>query len=374
MQNFSICKIILWTILSIACFSSFAGKLVTPDALYYFDDKNGEIVSIVRRSDKVTTISGVKNLYLLKNRLKDFHADGSCDRVIMLQKSKDEIFFRCNNPQLPDMQIEKRYFLVNNCLYREFTYINNSREKRYILPFTEMHFSKDFFDNAYYFGAGYLGPYRPVEKPSSPLKVEKYKQSSKGMVLINPTLKQGSAANIRIKINDKTVLPWWQSTIGRYREMEDRLWYLPDGWRMCGGCLDTEKNGGRIRYTDMLVFFHGDLIHFFDEIIAKNPDFSATMQAIPPTNAFVMDMFCMPQWGHEPYLKYLTNLTEEGNIIFRSLLSADWADSRWRDGFKGRSFGDVTGEEARDYIRNINNISPRIAMGTYSIAIATDKY
>lgn len=369
-----ICKIISGLIPAALCSIVFAGELATPDAMYCFDDKNGELASIIRRSDKAVTVSGVKNSYLMKSRLKDFQADGSRDQVTASKKSGNEIFFRCINPDLPDMQIEKRYFLVNNCLYREFTYINGSREKRYILPFTEMHFSKDFFDAGYYFGAGYLGPYQPAEKPSSPLKVEKYKQSSKGMVLINPVIRRGSAANIRIKINDRTVLPWWQSTIGRYREMEDRLWYLPDGWRMCGGCLDVEKNGGRIRYTDMVVFFHGDLIHFFDEIIAQNPDFSAAMREIHPINDFVMDMFCMPQWGHEPYLKYLTRLTEDGNIIFRSLLSADWADSRWRDGFKGRSFGDVTGEEARDYIRGINRISPRIAMGTYSIVIATDKY
>ncbi len=369
MRNFLFITALLCTV------AAAGGELVSQSAVYRFDGKNGEITQIIRRRDGAAVVRAVKNSYLVKNRLKDFQAEGGDDKVTGTESPKGELVYTCTNPALPGMTFKKRYFLVNDTLYREITYTNNSKEKLYILPFTSVHFEPGFFDSGYYFGAGYLGPYRPAEKVSSPVKVEKYKQSSKGMVLVNPDTKLGSIANIRLKVNDQVVLPWWQSTIGRYREMDDRLWYLPDGWKMCSGTLDMEKDGGSIRYTDMLVFFHGDLITLFDDILAQNPDFKKAMASIPPApDDFLMDMLCMPQWGHEPYLKYLTQLTGEGNIIFRSLLSCDWGDYRWRDGFNGRNFGRITGEEARDYVRNIHSISPRIAMGTYSIVVAADKF
>ena len=346
----------------------------TKSATYIFNDKTGEISSVIRNKDNYKSVIGTENHYLMMNRYNDFRANGAMDKVSNVKATRKDIVFTCTNEKLPDIVIVKRYFVVNDSLYREFTFTNNSSQKRYIIPFTDVHFAKSVFDKAYYFGAGYLGPYQPVEKVSSPTRVEKYVQSSKGMVLINPDNKRGSFANVRVKINNTVVWPWWQSTIGRYREMEDRLYYLPDGWRMCWGTLDLEQKGGKISYTDFMAFFHGDLHNFFNNIMLKNPDFNREIKSLPKANDFLTNFFAMPQWGHEPYLKYLVNMASEGNIIFRSMLSADWGDYRWRNGLKGKGNGFITGKEIRDYIQNINKISPRIAMGAYSIIIATDKY
>jgi hypothetical protein len=70
----------------------------------------------------------------------------------------------------------------------------------------------------------------------------------------------------------------------------------------------------------------------------------------------------------------MTDMNDEGSIIFRSLLSADWADYRWADGFTSRGGGHITAEEVQNYIHNIHNISPRIMMGVYAITIATDRF
>ena len=184
----------------------------------------------------------------------------------------------------------------------------------------------------------------------------------------------GSYANVRVKINDNVVFPWWQSTIGRYREMDDRLYYLPDGWRMALGCLDMEPDGGKIRYTDIISFFKGDLVYFFNNLIVKDPDFSAVLKKIPPVHKDANDILTVVAWGHEPYLKYLSKMTDDGYIMFRSLLSADWGDYRWHDGFNSRGGGFITGEEVRDYVKNMHDISPRIKMSVYSILIGTDEH
>lgn len=367
-------KISYFLILLFLALQLYSAQIKTKFATFVFNEKNGEISWVIRNKDNAKAVISTKNHYLMMNLTNDFKSNASLDKVIKIQKSKNSFTFSCINEKLPQIIIQKRYFLVNDTLYREFTFVNNSSEKRYIIPFTDVNFEKSVFDKAYYFGAGYLGPYQPVAKVSSPTRVEKYVQSSKGMVLINPNKKIGSFANIRVKINNTVVWPWWQSTIGRYREMEDRLYYLPNGWKMCLGTLDMEKNGGKIVYTDLMAFFHGDLLNFFDDIMLKNPDFVKEIKSIPKANDFLSNFFCMPQWGHEPYIKYLVDMTNEGNIIFRSMLSSGWADYRWKDGFNGKGNGFITGNEIQHYIQNMNKISPRVAMGVYSIVVATDKY
>ena len=120
--------------------------------------------------------------------------------------------------------------------------------------------------------------------PKTYVRVDKYVQTSKGMVLSNHNPKLGSFTNYRVKINDKVVYPWWQSSIGRYREDSDRLYYTPRGWSMCMGTLDAEPNGGQIRYTDCFAFFPGDISNFFYDVFGKDADFQRDLASIsqPP--------------------------------------------------------------------------------------------
>ena len=83
-----------------------------------------------------------------------------------------------------------------------------------------------------------------------------------------------------MKINENVVFPWFHSTIGHYREYADRLWYLPDGYRMGLGTLDLQP-GKAISVTDFLRPFPGDLYSFFEEVFAKDQEVMAEIDSIP---------------------------------------------------------------------------------------------
>ena len=366
--------IMLPVLLLLLSFSLHGASLSGDAAEYRICDRSGRVLEIVRRSDGQKVVTGVNNLYKLMAHSGDHEGKELEDRVLKSHHTASELFFECDNPALPALRIHKRYWIENTGLRRELTFVNLSGEKKFILPSSESHFTAEFKKDSYYFGAGYLGPYLPAAMVEEPVCVVKYVQSSKGMVLINSRHETGSYVNYRVKINDTAVFPWWQSTIGRYREMEDRLWYLPDGWRMALGTLDLEPNGGMIRYTDALIFFHGTLCNFFDKVLLQDSDFKAALAEIPPISERIQDIFCIPQWGHEPHLRYLTEMIDNGTFIYRSLLSTDWGDYRWEDGFNSRGGGFITADEVRSYIQNIHNISPRIMMGVYAITIATDRF
>lgn len=353
-----------------------AAQLQSNEAVYHLNEATGAVEKIIRKSDNETVVTHVNNIYQLMAKSGDITGVEADDRVQKSQTDRNgTIYFECINAKLPGFRIGKRYSIINNSLRRELTFFNDSKEKKFIIPFTESHFTGDFKKNSYYFGAGYLGPFMPAPKVATPTRVDTFVQSSKGMVMINTASPElGSYANVRVKINDNVVFPWWQSTIGRYREMDDRLYYLPDGWRMALGCLDMEPDGGKIRYTDIISFFKGDLVYFFNNLIVKDPDFSAVLKKIPPVHKDANDILTVVAWGHEPYLKYLSKMTDDGYIMFRSLLSADWGDYRWHDGFNSRGGGFITGEEVRDYVKNMHDISPRIKMSVYSILIGTDEH
>ena len=280
---------------------SFAAVLQSEYAIYFIDDSTGGISAIQRKKDGEKIVTKVNNIYQLMAKSGDITSHEKQDKIISKKTDRNSIYFECSNPALPDFRIGKRYSIVNGSLRRELTFFNDSQEKKFIIPFTESHFSDSFRKNSYYFGAGYIGPLIPAPQVKSPTRVDTFVQSSKGMVLINTAdPDKGNYANVRVKINDTVVFPWWQSTIGRYREMDDRLYYLPDGWRMALGCLDMEAENGKIRYTDIISCFYGDLVDFFQNIIVKDPDFSAALAKIPPVNEAAQDIFASPQWGHEP--------------------------------------------------------------------------
>ncbi len=367
-------KLLLITVFAFSAYS-FAIELHSPDAIYFFDDSTGSISAIHRKKDNKKVVTKVNNIYQLMAKSGDITASDEHDRIIRKKIDGNTVYIECSNPRLPDFRIGKHYSIVNGSLRRMLTFFNDSPEKKFIIPFTESHFTDSFRKKSYYFGAGYLGPFIPAPQVKSPTRVDTFVQSSKGMLLINtaePRL--GNYANVRVKINDTVVFPWWQSTIGRYREMDDRLYYLPDGWRMALGCLDMEANNGKISYTDIVSFFYGDLVDFFQNIIVKDPDFSAALKKIPPVLEDAQDIFASPQWGHEPYLRYLSEMSDEGTILYRSLISADWGDYRWKDGFNSRGGGFITGEEVKAYVKNIHDISPRIKMSLYSILIGADQH
>lgn len=344
--------------------------LESENAAYHLDDATGAVTAVVRKSDGRKVVTGVGNRYFLLGASGDRKGTDRTDTVTERHADNGVVTYLCANPRLPGVTVAKRYAIVNGGLRREMTFTNADREVKFLQIFTDCRFAPEFLERAYYFGAGYLGPFLPAAKVRQPTRVESYVQSSKGMVLVNADPKRESFAHFRVKLNGTTVFPWWQSTIGSYREKNDRLHYLPDGWRMALGTVDLPPDGGKFTYTDQLVCFPGDLFDFFETIYARDPDFAAAYAKIPPSPPELLDVFVETSWGFEPYLRYLAEISGEGLILNKTMICADWADYRWADGFNSYAGGFVTAKEIQTFIDGTKAISPRIRNGFHTITVA----
>ncbi len=356
-----------------AAFSTAAAELNSSLARYCIDDKTGRLTHIVDKRTYTIPVKSIHNYYFIMKKSGDVSGNEKSDKVVNFTRKNNSLVYECTNPKLHKIRIIKRYWIENNALRRELTFVNESKEKCFLMNSTESAFSEPFIKDSYYFGAGYLGPYEPAPRPKGYVRVDQYVQSSKGMVLSNHNPKLGSYTNYRVKINDNVVYPWWQSTIGRYRELGDRLYYTPNGWSMCHGTLDAEPDGGKIKYTDCFAFFSGDISNFFYDVFGKDADFRRDLKSISPPPAWVQDVLCLVD-SDEGYLKYLTNMCDEGVIMVTSGFNGDWADYRWQDGCNGMTGGFVTANEWREFTDFLHKLNPRIKLSHYGITVSADVY
>ena len=337
-----------------------------------FDDTNGAM-SAFAAEDGRPVARNFRNVYTLMSRVGDVEASETEDRVVSKSVSENTREYRCTNPKLPGLEIVKTYRPYNGGVRRtlEFKRADAVTNTVYVTPFTECRFDPAFQKKAWHLGAGYIGPYKPFPSVKSPQPVNEYKQSSKGLVFIHPDAKGGNFSHFRVKINDTVVLPWWHSTIGHYREYHDRLWYLPDGYKMGLGTFDV-RPGKSVSVTDQFNAFDGDLFTFFDDVFAKDGDVAKEFASIPPPPAWVNDIFCNSHSDFDDfYLRWLSEMTDEGVIlpIIGGLYS--WGDYRFKNGFRGGQGGFVTGEEAKAFIDLHKSFSPRIRPCYYNIVIST---
>ena len=206
-----------------------AAELSSSVARYCFEDRTGRIAKVVDKRNNSVPVKSIFMYYNFQAKSGDFGGNEKQDKVLSFKKNPDgSLVYTCINDKLSGIKVIKRYWIENDALRRELTFINNRKEKLFMQHAVECVFDKKFHENSYYFGAGYLGPYAPAPKVKSYVRVDDYVQTSKGMVLSNHDHKLGSFTNYRVKINDNVVYPWWQSTIGRYRESGDRLYYTPE--------------------------------------------------------------------------------------------------------------------------------------------------
>lgn len=367
--------ILLFSI-ALLCFAvpASAGEtLANSVSAYHFNDATGSVSDIRFLPSGKRVVTAVCNSYLLMaHGEKDVTAFEAQDRVIEKKKNGGSICYRCVNPLLPGLVISKRYWLENNGLRRELTFQNQDSRKRYLIPFTRVAFAPEFKRDSFWFGAGYLGPFIPAPQVTKETKVDKYVQSSKGMVLIHSDPGKGSFANYRVKINDTVVYPWWQSTIGRYREQEDRLYYTPDGWRMSLGCLDLPPDDGSIRYTDVLTVFSGNLFTFFSEILGKDRDFQEALAAIPPVAPEADDLSYILSMSANDVARHHTEMLDEGKVVYLANLLGSWGDYRAREDNRGWCGGRISTKELHDFFQSIRNISPRFLTANYGITVAAN--
>ena len=344
-----------------------------PTGRFILNEENGAIKSSIDRWNR-TVLENAQNRYIMMSKAGDVTAYEAQDKVVKFTAGEKDgkLTFVCTNSKLPDIVISKTYWQENNGLRRTLTFTNQGKVKRYILPMTDIEFDKSFKKNLWHLGAGYIGPYKPLPQVETERPVNEYRQSSKGLVLINPDEKLGNFSHYRVKINDTVVLPWWHSTIGHYREYADRLYYTPKGYRMGLGTLDVLPNGGKISVTDCFNMFIGDMFTFFDNIFMKDKEIAAEFKSVPKSPAWIKDIFCVAPMSIVDYTRYLNDMTGEGLIVPLGTPLGDWADYRSKNGYTGFNGGTITAEEFQEFMNKYKAAAPgRAYPVSYGIVVST---
>ena len=302
------------------------------------------------------------------------------DDVVVKQIEGDGFTaFRCTNPNMPDVTVVKRYVVdeKRGSVRRTLAFRNAAKNTKYVTPFVDCTFAEGFKKNLWHLGAGYIGPYKPYPDVKSPLVVNDYKQSSKGLVLIHPDngLANAGRSNLshyRVKIDGQVVWPWWHSTIGRYREYHDRLSYLPNGYRMGLGTFGLYI-GRTISVTEQFNVFDGDLFTFFDEIFAADEDIAAELASIPDAPKWLDDIFnCGAGSNHEYEMDWYVKMIDEGHFAPRHWGSFSWGEYVDKIGLRGTQGGRITTDEFAAFMDSIRSCDPkRIHPSHYSIVIST---
>ena len=346
-------------------------ELKTPTGTFALDPAHGNVSKIADAAGR-TVLTGSETRYLVMSTAGDATLFEHDDKVVRSERGKDgSLTLECVNPKLPDFLVTKRYWVENNGLRRTLTFTNKGKVVRYVLPMTDMDFADDFRKNVWHLGAGYIGPYKPLPHVDMERPVNEYRQSSKGMVLINPDEKSGNFSHYRVKINDQVVLPWWHSTIGHYREYADRLYYTPKGYRMGLGTLDVQP-GGSISVTDCFHCFDGDMFTFFDDIFAKDREVAAELKSIPPSPAWIGKIWANVPMSVVDYVRYLEEMGSEGILMGLNTPFGSWGDYRVTEkGFPGFQGGRILPEEYLAFLKLYHDVSPRFEHSTYNIVVST---
>ncbi len=349
-------------------------ELVTKEAVFRLDSKTGGLLEVFDVSGGVSRVTALPNTYLIQRKSGDIELNEKNDTVKSTNHKANEFSYTCINDAFPQFEITKRYWIVDGVLRREFSFTNNSAEKVYVLPFTESVFTPVFKKKGYYFGAGYLGPFKPVAVVDRPYEVNDYVQTSKGMVLINADEGLGSYCHYRVKINDTVVYPWWQSAIGRYREKADRLYYMPNGWKMCLGALDVEPNGGSIRLTDAFAFFHGGLHDFFNNVYGRDTEIMNLLKVIEPVPEVLGDIVAYAGGVSNDTMHYLGEMLDEGSFLYVTSYLGTWFDYGVKPTYAGWQGGEISFYDLKRFFDSIRNEVPgRVLATNYSIGISATK-
>ena len=318
-----------------------------------------------------TRFENVYHLMTKAGAATDVDARERGDRVFQRIDGDGFVAFRCVNPKLPDIEITKRYESANGGLRRTLAFHSDAGETRFMTPFTECHFDSGFQKGVWHLGAGYIGPYKPFPSEAKPRPVNEYKQSSKGLVFIHPDGAAGNFSHYRVKIDDQVVFPWWHSAIGRYRELHDRLWYLPDGYRMGLGTFGLYP-GMTISITDQFNVFGGDMFTFFDGIFGKDPDIVREIASIPPGPDWCDDLLSVGGGEFDDYLRWMLEMTDEGALLPRHWGNFSWGEYKYDKGMRGVQGGRITGREMADFMESMRSRDPkRVHPSLYQIVIAT---
>ncbi|MBE6366385.1 MAG: hypothetical protein E7052_00545 [Lentisphaerae bacterium] len=336
-------------------------------AEYIFSSDNGSLLAVKDKRSGNLAVQGVENHYFLKSRSGDAESYEKFDEVLSCKTTEKQLHFTCINDKLPDITIEKIYSLENDRLRRKTIFHNHNKQNTaFITPRTRVRFSKDFYDDAFYLGSGYIGPLMKTPGISAPQQERSFLQTTKGMLIYHDGSK-GSFAQYRTHLNGKFVFPWWQSAIATYQEKENALFYQPDGWEMALGTIDILP-GKTFTVEDTFVFFNGNWHAFLTDIYPNDPVVSKVLKSFKPGPAWLADVKVNLSTASITDYKKLSLLIDEGEVIamLGNVSTGSWGDYHFDSPKPGFYGGSVSAEDIKAISKEIKRISPAFRLGIYN--------
>ena len=323
----------------------------------------------VRRKERY--LNSLEGRYHLEDRKSLITGRESEDKIVQVEflDKEQRVELTCTNPKVPDLTISKRYWMDGNKLFHRVAFITSSKKLQFVTYNSETVFTRAYRKGSYYMGGGDGGgPLLPAPNVSTWQKVIQYQNTAKGMLLHQPE-KGYSFAHIRTRLDDQFVWPFFTGAIASYVERMNVLHYTPGGWDMSLGTskLSTEKETS---YTQYVSIFEGDWQTFLRAEYPSLPEVKQALAEIPPVPDWVNDIQIYTS-ANLHRLRRIVKMTDEGTIMVMVFFGGSWGDYYVDRGMDGAFGGQITAEEARDFIQRIKAISPRIKVGMYMWVLST---
>ena len=103
-----------------------ADELKSDDSVFNFNPKTGALLGIFDSTGKSRGIVDLPNSYLIQRKSGDVQLQEKDDKVTGTAHAGGQFVYQCANDQLPQLQITKRYWVVDGVLRREMTFRNLS--------------------------------------------------------------------------------------------------------------------------------------------------------------------------------------------------------------------------------------------------------
>ena len=339
--------------------------LKTSNAIWGINLDNGSVGGVWRKKDEVRIVKYCKNVYHVQSKSGNYSATESKDKVIKKTYKDGVLELFCKNKALPQLIINKKYWVDGKRLRRELKFKNLSGRKLFITPNTEIVFTSEFRNGSYYFGGGFLGPLLASSELKIREKVTRFLNATKAMVLSNRASK-GSFATYRNKLNSKFVFPWWQGRVTGYTEENNALYYTPQGWEMSLGTMDLKPHNGSFSVEDVFMFFPGNWFDFLNKVYVSDKLVAKELQTITPSPEWLSKVKLCIMYSNMQDIKRFLKMTDTGDImVLITMHFANWSDYRVSKGLNGFFGGKITGPELKAIIDKLHKLSPRVKVGIY---------
>lgn len=339
-------------------------------AAWAISKSTGQVLGAWNVQTRERYLNSLEGRYHLEDNQLLVTGRESADTVTRAEFSgaDQRIELTCHNAEVPDLTITKRYWLDGKRLRQRVGVTTSIEKLQFVTYNSEATFTRAYRNGGYYMGgADGGGPLIPAPQLSAWHKVTEYQNTAKGMLLHQPE-KGYSFAQVRTKLDDSFVWPYFTGAIASYVEAVNMLHYTPNGWDMS---LGTSKLSAReTSYEQYLSIFEGDWQTFLREEYPSLPEVQEALSEIPPVPEWVGNIKAQCN-GDIDRLRHIVETTDEGDILVLFSLSGSWADYYVDEGMEGNYGGWITGPELRDHIGALKAVSPRVKVCIYQWMLST---